>query len=256
MTPRFLFALLAALPLVLAACGGTSPKPELTDPREIVAAAAAQAAAAEGVHIDASLDGSISLDLLGLGAGGAPVDLTGSTASADLALRSGNARVTFAVGSVLRGELRSVGGVAYVKTTLTGAQYQVQPGAPAIPPNAIHAGLSTLLDILEQPALELVRDADVECAGGTCYRVTLALTLEQLGALGVGLPTGLPADLASAAVDLTIDVARDTNDLSGLGAVITQGGGQTLTLVATFTKWGDAPTIEAPSDDQVAPPGG
>lgn len=256
MTRRFLFALLAALPLVLAACGGTPPKPELTDPREIVAAAAAQAAAAEGVHIDASLDGGITLDLLGLGTGGAPVDLTGSTASADLALRSGDARITFAVGSALRGELRSVGGVAYVKTTLTGAQYQVQPGAPVIPPNAIPAALNTLLDVLEQPDLELVRGADVECAGGTCYRVSLALTLAELSALGVDLPTGLPADLASASVDLTIDVTRDTNDLAGLEAVITQGGGETLTLVATFTKWGDAVTVEAPPADQVAPAGG
>lgn len=256
MTPRFLFALLAALPLVLAACGGTPTKPELTDPREIVAAAAAQAAAAEGVHIDASLDGRITLDLLGLGTGGGPVDLTGSTASIDLALRSGDSRVTFAVGSALRGELRNVAGVAYVKTTLTGAQYQVQAGAPAIPPNAIPDALNTLLEVLEQPGLELVREPDVECAGGTCYRVTLDLTLDQLSALGVDLPAGLPADLASAAVDLTIDVTRDTNDLAGLEAVVTQGDGQTLTLVATFTKWGDAVTVEAPPADQVAPAGG
>lgn len=256
MTPRHLTLLVVAMTLVLTACGSTPQKPELTDPREIIAAAATEAAAAQGVHIDASVDGSITLDLLGLGTGGGPVDLTGSTLKADLALRSGDARIIFAVGSALRGELRSVAGVAYVKTTLTGAQYQVQAGAPTIPPNAIPAALNTLLDVLEQPDLELVKAADVDCAGGRCYRVTLALTLAQLGALGVDLPIALPSDLESATVDLTVDVTRDTNDLSGLEAVLTQGDGQALTLVATFTKWDEAVAVEAPPADQVAPAGG
>ncbi len=256
MTPRHLTLLVVAMTLVLTACGSTPQKPELTDPRETIAAAATEAAAAQGVHIDASVDGSITLDLLGLGTGGGPVDLTGSTLKADLALRSGDARIIFAVGSALRGELRSVAGVAYVKTTLTGAQYQVQAGAPTIPPNAIPAALNTLLDVLEQPDLELVKAADVDCAGGPCYRVTLALTLAQLGALGVDLPIALPSDLESATVDLTVDVTRDTNDLSGLEAVLTQGDGQALTLVATFTKWDEAVAVEAPPADQVAPAGG
>lgn len=246
--------LLAAATLVLVACGGTTPsKPELTDPRAIIAAAATEAAAAPGVHIDLSVDGSLTIDLLGLGNGGGPVDLTGSTASADVAIATGDTRATFAIGSVLRGELRSVAGTAYLKTTLTGAQYQVQDGLPVIPPDAIPTALSTFLDILEEPGLTPVKEADVECAGGTCYRVTLELTVADLAELGVALPSGLPIDLEGAALDLAIDVTRDTNDLAGLEAVLTQTDGEVLTLVATFTKWDDEVVVEAPSADQIAP---
>lgn len=240
--------------LVAAACGDPTPtKPELTDPKAIIAAAAAAAAAAPGVHIDLSVDGSLTVDLLGMGTGGGPVDLTGTTASADVAIRSGDARVTFAIASAIRGELRSVGGTTYLKTTLTGAQYQVQDGVPAIPPNAIPAALDTFLDILEEPGLEPVKEADVECAGGTCYRVTLTLTLDELAAFGVQIPAELPLGLDGASVDLAIDVTRDTNDLAGLEVVVDQAEGDTLTLVATFTKWDDEVVVVAPSADEIAP---
>jgi hypothetical protein len=246
---------LAAIAVLLAACGATTPnKPELTDPKAIIGAAATQAAAAEGVHIDASLDGSLTLDLMGLGGGGAPVDLTGTTASVDLSIPTGDARATFAIASAIRGELRSVDGVAYLKTTLTGAQYQVQEGFPTIPPDAIPAALDALLQLLEEPGLEPVKEADVTCAGGTCYRVSLALTVADLADLGIDVPlAALPPEFADASLDLTIDVTRDTNDLSSIEAVLTQAGGDTLTLVATFTKWGEPVTVEAPAPDEIAP---
>jgi hypothetical protein len=252
--PFLVLSVLVAL--VAAACGGTAPsKPELTDPKAIIAAAATEAAAAQGVHIDASVDGRLTLDLLGAGAGGGPVDLTGTTAAADLELRGGDARVTFTIASAIRGELLSVDGVAYLKTTLSGAQYQVQEGFPTIPPNAIPAALNTLLDILEEPGLEPVKEADVECAAGTCYRVSLALTVADLAELGMDLPAGLPADLGEASVDLTMDVSRETHRLSGLEAVVTQADGETLTLVATFSKWDEPVTVEAPPPDEIAPAG-
>jgi hypothetical protein len=248
--PFLVLSVLVAL--VAAACGGTTPsKPELTDPKAIIAAAATEAAAAQGVHVDASIDGRLTLDLLGAGSGGGPVDLTGTTAAADLELRGGDARVTFAIASAIRGELLSVDGVAYLKTTLSGAQYQVQEGFPTIPPNAIPAALNTLLDILEEPGLEPVLEADVDCAGGTCYRVSLALTMDDLAELGMELPAGL----GEASVDLTMDVSRETHRLSGLEAVVTQPDGEALTLVATFSKWDEPVTVEAPPADEVAPAG-
>jgi hypothetical protein len=239
--------------LVAVACGSsTPPRPELTDPKAIIAAAAAEAAAAPGVHIDLSVDGSLTVDLLGTGGGG-PVDLTGTTASADIAIASGDARVTFAIASAIRGELRSVDGTAYLKTTLTGAQYRVQEGLPVIPPDAIPTALKTFLEILEEPGLVPVKEADVECAGGTCYRVTLTLTVDELAELGVDVPAGLPLDIDGASLDLAIDVTRDTNDLAGLEAVLTQADGEGLSLQATFTKWDDEVVVEAPAADEIAP---
>lgn len=243
--------------IVAAGCDSSAPpRPELTDPRAIIAAAAANAAAAPGVHVDLSVDGSLAVDLLGTGAGaGAPVDLSGTTASADIAIATGDARITFAIASAIRGELRSVDGTVYLKTTLTGARYQVQEGAPVIPPDAIPAALTTLVELLDEPGLEPVKEADVECAGGTCYRVALTVGFDDLATLGVTVPAGLPIDLAGAAVDLTIDVTRDTNDLAGLKAIIDQADGEALTLVATFTKWDAEVIVEAPPADEVAPAG-
>jgi hypothetical protein len=144
--------------------------------------------------------------------------------------------------------------VTYLKTTLTGAQYQVQEGFPTIPPDAIPAALDALLQLLEEPGLEPVKEADVTCAGGTCYRVSLALTVADLADLGIDVPlAALPPEFADASLDLTIDVTRDTNDLSSIEAVLTQAGGDTLTLVATFTKWGEPVTVEAPGPDEIAP---
>ena len=80
---RFTVAPLVAA-LVLGACQGQAVK-VLDDPKEILAAAATTAAAATSVHLDLTANGTIALDPLGTGAS-APVDLSGSTVSADLDL--------------------------------------------------------------------------------------------------------------------------------------------------------------------------
>ena len=59
---RRLLGLLAAASVVAAACGST-PAPSLTDPREIVMAAVRSTDAAKSVHLDATLDGSVTADL-------------------------------------------------------------------------------------------------------------------------------------------------------------------------------------------------
>jgi uncharacterized lipoprotein YbaY len=66
--------LLAAL--VLAACQGSSVK-LLSDPNEILAAAATSTAAATSVHVDLTADGKVALDPLGTGSA-TPIDLSGS----------------------------------------------------------------------------------------------------------------------------------------------------------------------------------
>lgn len=251
MIRRFLTVL---APIVLAAaaltaCGGTPPKPELTDPKAIIVATAEQASAAQGVHVDASADGSIVLDLFGTGGGG-PVDLRGTTASVDLDLAGGDLRAIFAIGSIVRGELRTVDGRSYLRTTLTGAQYQRQDGAPVLEPGAIPGALQALVDALERPGVEPVKEADVECGSGTCYRVTLdldAATLRDLG--GADVPLDL---LSDADVSLALLVSKATYDLASIDAVLTGADGTQLTVVLIFTKWGEAVQVEAPAPDEVA----
>ncbi|MFP5343983.1 MAG: hypothetical protein ACLGIJ_13850 [Candidatus Limnocylindria bacterium] len=249
MTRRLLVLALVLPVVVLTACGGTPPKPELTDPKAILVAAAEQAAAARGVHVNASADGSVVLDLFGTGGGG-PVDLRGSTASVDLDLAGGDVRAIFAIGSVVRGELRAVDGTSYLRTTLTGAQYQRQEGAPVLTPGAVPDALQALVASLERPGVTPVREADVECGSGTCYRVTVDLDVDVLGDPAAGdLPLG---GLADGEVSLAVLVSKATYDLASIDAVLTGPDGTDLTVALIFTKWGEAVSVEAPGPDEIA----
>jgi hypothetical protein len=269
---------LAAAILVVAACGGTPTASLLTDPTAILAAAASETAAATSVHADVTADGSLSLDLTGTG-NGLPLSLAGTTASADVDIAGGDARATFSLPGVLglRGELIAVDGTSYVKTTLTGPQYQASAlgaGGTASPAaSADTAGmLEALTSFLARPELAPTKGDDVACGNSTCYTVHIELTPEELAALGgeagaMPLPSTLPVpmpDLGDLGVDLTIRVDQATTRLAGLTAVITPGGpaasagaanASAATIDVTFSKWNESLTVTAPPADQVQPAG-
>lgn len=251
---------------LLVACQGTPPQSTLTDPRTILVAAATTTAAAHSARIDATADGTVSLDLLGLGTP-SPVELTGTTVSADLDLDGGDARATFSAPGLLglTGEVIALDGRIYYKTTLTGALYQVQDTGADVP-TASDAARASILDgitaFLQDPTLRPVKGDDAPCGSSTCYRVDIALTPEDLAALGAGdlqAPGGLPIpipipDLSAATIDLEVLVANDTTRLMGLKATTDLGGGAGIaTVVLTFSKWDEAMSIAAPPPDQVAP---
>ena len=106
--------------MVVAACGGGSSAPALTDPTEIVTAALTSTESAKSVHLDATLDGTLSIAMPGAGGAAAPIELDGTTAAADIDIAGGAAKVTFAAPALfnLTGELIAVDGKAYVKTSL------------------------------------------------------------------------------------------------------------------------------------------
>ncbi len=99
--------------------------PVLTDPTAIITAALTSTEAATSVHVDATVDGVVPVTLPG-SSSATEVDLTGTTANADVDLKGGELRATFAVPAVLglAGELIQADGTTYLKTTLTG--YEVQ----------------------------------------------------------------------------------------------------------------------------------
>ena len=252
---------------LLVACQAPPPPTTLTDPREILAAAATTTAAAHSVRIDATADGTLSLDLLGVGAP-SPVELTGTTVSADLDITGGDGRATFSAPGLLglTGEVIVLAGKLYFKTTLTGQLYRVQDvgmDVPAASGEARATALKGLTDLLANPTLRPAKGEDVECGGTTCYQVDIALTPADLAALGAGdleAPTGLPIpiaipDLSAATIDLRVSVAKDTTRLMGLEATIDLGGGGGVATVdLTFSKWDEAVSVAAPPPDQVAPP--
>lgn len=252
--------------LIFGACQTAPAQPALTDPRQILAAAVTSASAASTVRIDASASGTVSLDLLGMGTP-TPIDLSGTTATADLDLASGNVRATFSAPNLLglTGEFIVVDGTSYLKSTLTGALYQVgSVGSEEPVPSgeARSTVLKGITDLLANPAFDPVKGDDAPCGNATCYRVDLKLTAEDLAALGAGdlqAPTGLPIpvpipDLSAATVDLTVLVTQDTTRLTGLNAVADLGGGAGVaTIELTFSKWDETVTITAPPAEQRAP---
>lgn len=241
--------------LLLAACQGT-PVKLLSDPKEILAAAATSTAAATSVHVDLTAEGKVGLDPLGTGSA-TPIDLSGSTANADLDLQNGKLHATFSAPSLfnLAGEV-IVADAIYVKTTLTGPKYRSVPlsGERQQP-------LKGLTDLLARSDLQPTKGADAPCAGGTCYTLTLSLKPGDLAPEGGGgsggtTPSALPVpiqlpDLSSSTVDLTLHIDQATNRVSDATAVVDMGDTGKLTVQGTFTKWNEPVQVTPPPADQV-----
>jgi hypothetical protein len=241
------------LAMLLAACQ-SQPITLLSDPKEILTAAATTTAAATSVHVDLTADGTITIDPTGLGTG-VPLDLADTTAAADLDLESGEARATFSAPGLLgvAGEVIVADGTAYLKTTLTGPKYRSFPVG-----QSTESPLAGLTDLISNADLEPVKGADVPCAGGTCYTIELQLAAADLGgalpggATIPGLPIPIP-DLSGATADVTILVEQATTRLSQITAELHLGDLGDPTIQATFSKWNEPVQISPPPADQVEP---
>lgn len=260
MTRRIPFAptLVLAAAVVVAACGGGSSAPALTDPTEIVTAALTSTQSAKSVHLDATLDGTLSVALPGAGGAPAPIKLDGTTAAADLDIAGGAAKATFTAPALfnLTGELIAVDGKAYIKTSLQGPQYEVLTlGTQSLPVDPSNPGglIAALGDFLLQPGVDPVKGEDVACGSTQCYTVTAELTADELAALGLGgTVPGLPVDISGASIAVTMRVEKDLpHHLAGLTIVVTTGDGNALTLDAILSRWDEPVSISAPPADQI-----
>ena len=247
--------LLAAVSIIVSACGASAPA--LSDPAEIITAALRTTESAKSVHIEMTLDGSISANLTGTGGPGAAIALTGTTASADVDIAAGNAHATFTVPAFLglTGDLIQIGDTSYIKTSLTGTQYQRQKAADALPidPTDTHSLLDNVGDFLLKDGVDPVKGDDVACGSTQCYTVKIELTPDELSALGVDGPaaSGLPIDVGAASLNLTIRVEKDTNHLAGIAASVALGEQGSLTFDVAMSKWDQPVTISAPPADQI-----
>ena len=83
MPRRILFAVALAA-MIMAACGGSSAAPALTDPKDILVHAASSIQTLKTVHLKATLAGKIDSGAVSGKPTGALVDLAGSTLEGDL----------------------------------------------------------------------------------------------------------------------------------------------------------------------------
>ena len=253
--PAFLL-LAAAVTTLAGACGGSVPGPALTDPTAIVTAALKSTEAAKSVHLDAAVDGTATVTLPMLGGTGAPIDLTGTTASANIDFAAKAAKATFSVAKYgIAGELIAVGGKAYVKTSMTGPLYQ-ETATEDTPVDPTNAGdlIDNLGDLLLKPGVVLVKGDDVACGSKSCYTVTTDLTPDQLGLTGNAAVGGLPVDVTGASLHMTVRVEKDLPyHLAGVSAVLSMANASTVKLELTASKWDEPVTIDAPPANQVKP---
>ena len=254
-----ILALGAITLIAVSACGGSSASVR-TDPKDILTAALKSAQASTSVHIEATVDGSLSIDLTKSGTG-TPFSLTGTTAIADVDIAKQAAHATFAAPALLglTGDLIVIDGSTYLKSTLTGDQYTKTTGALGPLP----VGSSTPLDLVAQldavlakPGVAPTKGDDVACGGTQCYAVTIELTPLELAALGADSATAtLPVNVSDATLTLQFRVEKTTDHLAGLTATLASPKDGTLKVDLVLSKWGDAVTIAAPPAGQVKPAG-
>jgi hypothetical protein len=248
---------LVCVALLAASCGGTTPTgPALTDPKAIVTAALTSTKAAKSVHLAVTANGEATVALPIAGGTGTPVDLTGTTASADIDFVKPAAKATFALkaGITLNGEAIAVDGKTYLKTSLTGPLYQESAGFSTVDPSRLGGVIDAIGNLMLKPGVNLVKGDDVACGSKQCYTVSADLTAADLGTQAGSALGSLPIDLAGATLKLTIRVEKDLPyRLAGITAVLAQPDGKALTVDVTATKWDEPITITAPPADQVKP---
>jgi hypothetical protein len=237
------------LAVTLVACGGQTPA--LTDPKEIITQGLTAMKDATSVHVDVAVTGSIDIPQTG-----GTFSLDGTTAAGDFDIANDSARITFEVPAFLglRGEAIQIGNDSYIKTSVTGALYTkstvADSGVPLDPDKAI-ADAETFLD-KEGVVTEKLDDTD--CGDRTCYVVQLTI------------PTSLLADAGAAASldpsvlgeSLVINLQFDQEDLRlrQVATDVDAGDAGALSLVVTFSKYGDAVEVSPPPSDQVTESGG
>lgn len=254
---RAILVLAVAIAMLVAACQGSTAGPALSDPKEIVTAALKSSEAAKSVHLEIAIDGSATVSLPIAGGTGTPVDLTGTTASADIDFVGNAAKATFSVPKLFgfAGEAIAADGKTYLKTSLTGPLYQESAsGATPLDPSNAGGMIESLGDLLFKPGVVLLKGDDVACGSKQCYTVSADLTSEQLGLTGTGAIGGLPVDVGGATLRLTVRVEKDLPyHLAGVTAVVSMPDDAKINVELTASKWDDPVSISAPPADQVKP---
>ncbi len=239
-------AALAALALLVAACGGGAPP--IGDPKEILVKAVEALQTAKSFQFRAEVSGSVPLDLTGTGSG-EPLDISGTTVEGAFDIVGERARLAFSVPMLLNtsGELLVVDKVGYLKVSLIGPKYQkldVKAGTDgldvpdaALDPKTSLEELRKGLDELKSPPEKL---ANERCGDADCYHVRLALDEAAM-------------DLAAENAKVSLDLWVRTNDLrpAKVTLVADAGAKGTVTIALDLFGYDQAVSIEAPPADQV-----
>jgi hypothetical protein len=241
-------ALLVAAAIIAGACGGSAPS--LSDPGEILGKAVEAMQKAKTVHLEATVDGTVNLDLLGTGQSNG-LALTGTSLAADVDMVAGNIHLNLAVPAMLgmTAEIIVVDDVTYAKTSFTGDKF-TKGGATdsilAVDIGDPQASLKELQEWLAKPEVDPRKLADAGCGTKSCYQVEIDLSAKDVKALLPDLE-----DLADGSVVLTVLVEKDTLLPASIDVTASAAGPGELTASLDLSNWNVALDIKAPPADQV-----
>src|SRR3990170_7307558 len=161
-------ALLVVVAIAAGACGGSTPA--LSDPGEILTKAVESLQKAKTVHMEATVDGTLSLDLMGTGQAG-DVTLSGTKLTADVDIEDGNLEVSLAVPAILglTADVVVVGDDTYTRTSMTGDKYQKSStSGSGLPVDTTdpEQSLKDLQEWLAQPQGDPKKLDHASCGGG------------------------------------------------------------------------------------------
>ncbi len=269
--PRRLLALLAVAAMLIAACSaGSSATPVPTDPSAILSSAVTSLKDVKTVHVKVSLSGSIDASgLFGAGAGastapsaaGSSLDLTGTTIEGDVDVANSAANLTATVPAMLNltANLVAVNGTAYIKTSLTGPQFEkldtsdITSGLPI--PSLPAAGspgpeASAVLSVLQQALAKLPPAtvlADESVNGQDCHHIQQTVSSSDLAPLASGALDG-----ATGSATLDIWTQKSDGRPSRVVVALDAGTQGKISIQIDLTNYDAAVTISAPPADQIS----
>lgn len=241
-------ALLVVTALAVGACGGSTTS--LTDPSEILTKSVEAIQNAKTVHLEATVDGTVAMDITGTGQAG-DITLTGTKLVADVDIEAGNVALNLAVPALLgmTADVIVLGEDTYTRISMIGDKYTKSStsdsGIP-VDPSDPDASLAELKDWLAKPEVDPKKLDDTSCGSKTCYQVEIDLSADELTTL---IPDA--GDVGDAAITLTVLVEKDGLKPAGLTLKVVATDVGELTLTLTTSKWDEAVSISAPPADQV-----
>lgn len=267
---RRLLSLIAASAIVIAACSGAAASPALTDPRLILANTTTSLQNLKSVHFKVAISGSINSAALTGGssntspapdASAANLDLSGTTLEGDVDVTDSSGQVAVNVPALLAlsANVIEVGGIAYIKTSLSGPQYSkldtsALTGALPLPSLGLGgspgpAEASAMISAVQAELAKLpapTKLADETVNGQDCYHVQ-----EKVASSDIPEASGL---LGDASGTLTVDLWTQKSDLRPSRVVILIDAASlgNVSLTVDLTNYDAALTIAAPPPDQVS----
>jgi LppX_LprAFG lipoprotein len=267
---RRLLSLIAASAIVIAACSGAPASPALTDPRLILANTTTSLQNLKSVHFKVAISGSINAAALTGGssdtspapdASTADLDLSGTTLEGDVDVTDSSGQVAVSVPALLAltANVIDVGGIAYIKSSLSGPQYSkldtsALTGALPLPSLGLGgspdpAEASAMISAVQAELAKLpapTKLADETVNGQDCYHVQ-----EKVASSDIPEASGL---LGDASGTLTVDLWTQKSDLrpSRVVLLIDAASLGNVSVTVDLTNYDAALTITAPPADQVS----